>query len=95
MDTQFFFFFFSSPDVVEIAVYRNELFCLHGDGRMSHLSLLSVERCVDRLLRREAWSLAATVCVMFQHAIAPSRVRLVLLQVFHPKPCPLSPLRAF
>uniref|UniRef100_A0A8C8IP58 Hermansky-Pudlak syndrome 5 protein homolog n=1 Tax=Oncorhynchus tshawytscha TaxID=74940 RepID=A0A8C8IP58_ONCTS len=62
-------------DVVELAVYRNELFCLHGDGRMSHLSLLSVERCVDRLLRREAWSLAATVCVMFQHAIAPSRAR--------------------
>uniref|UniRef100_A0A673ZTJ3 Hermansky-Pudlak syndrome 5 protein homolog n=1 Tax=Salmo trutta TaxID=8032 RepID=A0A673ZTJ3_SALTR len=62
-------------DVVEIAVYRNELFCLHGDGHMSHLSLLSVERCVDRLLRREAWSLATTVCVMFQHAIAPSRSR--------------------
>uniref|UniRef100_A0A8C7LU25 Hermansky-Pudlak syndrome 5 protein homolog n=1 Tax=Oncorhynchus mykiss TaxID=8022 RepID=A0A8C7LU25_ONCMY len=62
-------------DVVEIAVYRNELFCLRGDGRMSHLSLLSVERCVDRLLRREAWSLAATVCVMFQHAIAPSKAR--------------------
>ncbi|XP_070296684.1 Hermansky-Pudlak syndrome 5 protein [Salvelinus sp. IW2-2015] len=62
-------------DVVEIAVYRNEVFCLHGDGRLSHLSLLSVERCVDRLLRREAWSLAATVCVMFQHAIAPSKAR--------------------
>ncbi|KAL0968832.1 hypothetical protein UPYG_G00272470 [Umbra pygmaea] len=62
-------------DVADIAVYRNELFCLHGDGRLSHLSLLSVERCVERLLRREAWPLAATVCVMFQHAIAPSRAR--------------------
>ncbi|CAB1331819.1 unnamed protein product [Coregonus sp. 'balchen'] len=62
-------------DLVEIAVYRNELFCLHGDGHLSHLSLLSVERCVERLLRREAWPLAATVCVMFQHAIAPSRAR--------------------
>ncbi|XP_034144273.1 Hermansky-Pudlak syndrome 5 protein isoform X2 [Esox lucius] len=62
-------------DVSEIAVYRNELFCLHGDGRLSHLSLLSVERCVERLLRREAWPLAAAVCVMFQQAIAPARAR--------------------
>ncbi|XP_067091332.1 Hermansky-Pudlak syndrome 5 protein isoform X1 [Osmerus mordax] len=62
-------------DVVEVAVYRSELFCLYGDGHLSHLSLLSAERCVERLLRREAWVAAASVCCMFQHTIAPSRVR--------------------
>uniref|UniRef100_A0A4W6E272 Hermansky-Pudlak syndrome 5 protein homolog n=1 Tax=Lates calcarifer TaxID=8187 RepID=A0A4W6E272_LATCA len=62
-------------DLVDIAVYRSELFCLHSSGRLSHLSLLSVERCVERLLRRESWPLAATICCMFQHAITTSRAR--------------------
>ncbi|XP_071353141.1 Hermansky-Pudlak syndrome 5 protein isoform X2 [Trachinotus anak] len=62
-------------DLVEIAVYRSELFCLHGSGRLSHLSMLSAERCVERLLRRESWPLAAIVCCMFQHAITTSRAR--------------------
>uniref|UniRef100_A0A8C9X995 Hermansky-Pudlak syndrome 5 protein homolog n=1 Tax=Sander lucioperca TaxID=283035 RepID=A0A8C9X995_SANLU len=62
-------------DLVDIAVYRNELFCLHGSGRLSHLSLLSAERCVERLLRRESWPLAAVVCCMFQHTITTSRAR--------------------
>lgn len=62
-------------DLVDIAVYRNELFCLHGSGRLSHLSLLSAERCVERLLRRESWPLAAIVCCMFQHTITTSRAR--------------------
>ncbi|KAF7659859.1 hypothetical protein LDENG_00292180 [Lucifuga dentata] len=62
-------------DLVDVAVYRNELFCLHSNGCLSHLSLLSAERCVERLLRRESWSLAAAVCCMFQHAITPSRAR--------------------
>uniref|UniRef100_A0A9J7ZI91 Hermansky-Pudlak syndrome 5 protein homolog n=1 Tax=Cyprinus carpio carpio TaxID=630221 RepID=A0A9J7ZI91_CYPCA len=62
-------------DVVEISVLRHELFCLHGDGRLSHLSLMSPERCVERLMKRENWTLAATVCCMFQHAIITSRAR--------------------
>ncbi|KAM9855043.1 BLOC-2 complex member HPS5 [Aulostomus maculatus] len=62
-------------DVVDIAVHRSELFCLHGSGRLSHFSLLSAERCVERLLRRESWPLAATVCCMFQDAITASRAR--------------------
>ncbi|KAM9351858.1 BLOC-2 complex member HPS5 [Symphorus nematophorus] len=62
-------------DVVDIAVYRSELFCLHGSGRLSHLSLLSAERCVERLLRRESWPLAAVVCCMFQHTITTGRAR--------------------
>ncbi|CAJ1056540.1 Hermansky-Pudlak syndrome 5 protein [Xyrichtys novacula] len=62
-------------DLVDVAVYRNELFCLHGSGRLSHLSLLSAERCVERLLRRESWPLAAIVCCMFQHIITTSRAR--------------------
>ncbi|KAK5927908.1 hypothetical protein CgunFtcFv8_013016 [Champsocephalus gunnari] len=62
-------------DLVNIAVYRNELFCLHGSGRLSHLSLLSAERCVERLLRRESWPLAAGVCCMFQHTVTSSRAR--------------------
>ncbi|XP_053742172.1 Hermansky-Pudlak syndrome 5 protein [Synchiropus splendidus] len=62
-------------DLLDIAVYRSELFCLHGSGRLSHLSFLSAERCVERLLRRESWHLAATVCCMFQHTIIASRAR--------------------
>ncbi|XP_070762798.1 Hermansky-Pudlak syndrome 5 protein [Enoplosus armatus] len=62
-------------DLIDIAVYRSELFCLHGSGRLSHLSLLSAERCVERLLRRESWPLAAVVCCMFQHTITTSRAR--------------------
>uniref|UniRef100_A0AAY4DEZ7 Hermansky-Pudlak syndrome 5 protein homolog n=1 Tax=Denticeps clupeoides TaxID=299321 RepID=A0AAY4DEZ7_9TELE len=65
-------------DLTEIAVFRSELFCLHGDGRLSHLSLMSAERCVERLLRRESWTLAATVCCMFQHAISSCRARKCL-----------------
>ncbi|XP_035251534.1 Hermansky-Pudlak syndrome 5 protein isoform X1 [Anguilla anguilla] len=65
-------------DVVDVAVFRSELFCLHGDGRLSHLSLLPAERCAERLLRRESWPLAAAVCCMFQHAVAPCRVRKIL-----------------
>ncbi|XP_076026964.1 BLOC-2 complex member HPS5 isoform X2 [Genypterus blacodes] len=62
-------------DLVDITVYRSELFCLHGNGHLSHLSLLPTERCVERLLRRESWLLAAAVCCMFQHTITPSRAR--------------------
>lgn len=62
-------------DVLDIAVYRNELFCLHASGRLSHFSLLSAERCVERLLRRESWALAATICCMFQHTVATGRAR--------------------
>ena len=65
-------------DVVDIAVFRSELFCLHGDGRLSHLSLLPAERCVERLMKRESWTLAATVCCMFQHAIMACRVRTLM-----------------
>ncbi|XP_077066107.1 BLOC-2 complex member HPS5 [Siphateles boraxobius] len=62
-------------DVVEISVFRNEVFCLHGDGRLSHLLLVSPERCVERLMKRENWTLAATVCCMFQHTVVTSRAR--------------------
>uniref|UniRef100_A0AAR2JTD9 Hermansky-Pudlak syndrome 5 protein homolog n=1 Tax=Pygocentrus nattereri TaxID=42514 RepID=A0AAR2JTD9_PYGNA len=62
-------------DIVDIAVFRSELYCLHGDGHLSHLSLLPAERCVERLMRRESWTLAATVCCMFQHAIVACRAR--------------------
>lgn len=90
--THFFFFF---VDLVDIAVYRSELFCLHGSGRLSHLSLLSAERCVERLLRRESWPLAAAVCCMFQHAITTGRVRWLLLPCYRNGSCPYAKLNAF
>lgn len=62
-------------DVLEISVFRNDLFCLHGDGRLSHMSLVSPDRCVERLMKRENWTIAATVCCMFQHAITTSKAR--------------------
>ncbi|XP_078076633.1 BLOC-2 complex member HPS5 isoform X2 [Mustelus asterias] len=65
-------------DVQNIAVYKNELFCLHADGRVTHLCLLSGERCTERLLRRDMWTLAAQVCCLFQHCITASRTRKLL-----------------
>ncbi|XP_041585949.1 Hermansky-Pudlak syndrome 5 protein isoform X1 [Vulpes lagopus] len=62
-------------DIQDVAVYKNELFCLHLNGKVSHLSLLSVERCVERLLRRGLWNLAARACCLFQNSIIASRGR--------------------
>lgn len=61
-------------DIQDVAVCKNELFCLHLNGKVSHLSLLSVERCVERLLRRGLWNLAAQTCCLFQNSIIASRV---------------------
>ncbi|XP_063112897.1 BLOC-2 complex member HPS5 isoform X2 [Cavia porcellus] len=65
-------------DVQDVAVYKNELFCLHLNGKVSHLSLLSVERCVERLLRRGLWVLAARTCCLFQNSIITSKARKTL-----------------
>lgn len=61
-------------DIQDVAVCKNELFCLHLNGKVSHLSLLSVERCVERLLRRGLWNLAARTCCLFQNSIIAGRV---------------------
>ena len=61
-------------DIQDVAVYKNELFCLHLNGKVSHLSLLSVERCVERLIRRGLWNLAARTCCLFQNSVIVSRV---------------------
>ncbi|XP_023575101.1 Hermansky-Pudlak syndrome 5 protein [Octodon degus] len=61
-------------DIQDVAVYKNELFCLHLNGKVSRLSLLSVERCVERLLRRGLWVLAARTCCLFQNSIVASKV---------------------
>ncbi|XP_052570265.1 BLOC-2 complex member HPS5 isoform X2 [Peromyscus californicus insignis] len=65
-------------DIQDVAVYKNELFCLHFNGKISHLSLLSVERCVERLLRRGLWDLAARTCCLFQNSIVTNRARKTL-----------------
>ncbi|XP_028357362.1 BLOC-2 complex member HPS5 isoform X2 [Physeter macrocephalus] len=65
-------------DIQDVAVYKNELFCLHLNGKVSHLSLLSVERCVERLLRRGLWNLAAQTCCLFQNSVISSRGRKTL-----------------
>lgn len=62
-------------DIQDVAVCKNELFCLHLNGKISHLSLLSVERCVERLLRRGLWNLAACTCCLFQNSIIAGRGR--------------------
>ncbi|XP_074128643.1 BLOC-2 complex member HPS5 isoform X1 [Sminthopsis crassicaudata] len=65
-------------DIQDVAVCKNELFCLHMNGKVSHLSLLSVERCVDRLLRRGLWALATHTCLLFQNSIILGRARKTL-----------------
>ncbi|XP_069079854.1 BLOC-2 complex member HPS5 [Pleurodeles waltl] len=65
-------------DIQDICVIKNELFCLHTDGKVSHFSLLQVERCIDRLLKRGFWTIAATVCCLFQNSIVSCRGRKML-----------------
>ncbi|KAM6393576.1 BLOC-2 complex member HPS5-like isoform 1-T2 [Pluvialis apricaria] len=62
-------------DIQDIAVYKSELFCLHTNGKVVHLSLLLVDRCVERLIRRGFWTLAARVCYLFQNSIISCRAR--------------------
>ncbi|NXX61637.1 HPS5 protein, partial [Scopus umbretta] len=62
-------------DIQDIAVYKNELFCLHTNGKVVHLSLLLVDRCIERLIRRGFWTLAARVCCLFQNSIISGRAR--------------------
>ncbi|NXR83568.1 HPS5 protein, partial [Pycnonotus jocosus] len=62
-------------DVQDIAVHKSELFCLHTNGKVVHLSLLLVDRCVERLMRRGFWTLAARVSCLFQNSVASCRAR--------------------
>ncbi|XP_030908474.1 BLOC-2 complex member HPS5 [Melopsittacus undulatus] len=65
-------------DIQDIAVYKSELFCLHTNGKVVHLSLLLVDRCIERLMRRGFWTLAARVCCLFQSAVISCRARKYL-----------------
>ncbi|NXF01708.1 HPS5 protein, partial [Smithornis capensis] len=62
-------------DIQDIAVHKSELFCLHSNGKVVHLSLLLVDRCIERLIRRGFWTLAARVCCLFQNSVVSSRAR--------------------
>ncbi|NXB98217.1 HPS5 protein, partial [Orthonyx spaldingii] len=62
-------------DIQDIAVHKSELFCLHTNGKVVHLSLLLVDRCVERLIRRGFWTLAARVSCLFQNSIISYRAR--------------------
>ncbi|XP_018410989.1 PREDICTED: Hermansky-Pudlak syndrome 5 protein [Nanorana parkeri] len=64
--------------IQDMCVYKNELFCLHVDGKIAHLSLISVDRCVERLIKRSSWGLAARVCHLFQNAVISGKARKVL-----------------
>lgn len=61
-------------DIQDIAVHKSELFCLHTNGKVVHLSLLLVDRCVERLMRRGFWTLAARVSCLFQNSVVSCRV---------------------
>ncbi|KAI1232567.1 hypothetical protein IHE44_0006395 [Lamprotornis superbus] len=62
-------------DIQDIAVHKSELFCLHTNGKVAHLSLLLVDRCIERLMRRGFWTLAARVSCLFQNSIVSCRAR--------------------
>ncbi|XP_015719639.1 Hermansky-Pudlak syndrome 5 protein isoform X1 [Coturnix japonica] len=62
-------------DIQDIAVHKNELFCLHTNGKVARFSLLLVDRCVERLMRRGFWTLAARVCCLFQNSVISCRAR--------------------
>ncbi|OPJ73822.1 Hermansky-Pudlak syndrome 5 protein [Patagioenas fasciata monilis] len=62
-------------DIQDIAIYKNELFCLHTNGKVVHLSLVLVDRCIERLIRRGFWTLAARVSCLFQNSVISCRAR--------------------
>ncbi|NWU93156.1 HPS5 protein, partial [Upupa epops] len=62
-------------DIQDIAVYKSELFCLHMNGKVVHLSLVLVDRCIERLIRRGFWTLAARVSYLFQNSVISCRAR--------------------
>uniref|UniRef100_A0A8C3TX84 Hermansky-Pudlak syndrome 5 protein homolog n=1 Tax=Catharus ustulatus TaxID=91951 RepID=A0A8C3TX84_CATUS len=62
-------------DIQDIAVHKSELFCLHTNGKVVHLSLLLVDRCIERLMRRGFWTLAARVSCLFQNSVVSCRAR--------------------
>lgn len=62
-------------DIQDIAVHKSELFCLHTNGKVVHLSLLLADRCIERLMRRGFWTLAARVSCLFQNSIISCRAR--------------------
>ncbi|NXY75775.1 HPS5 protein, partial [Glareola pratincola] len=62
-------------DIQDVVVYKSELFCLHTNGKVVHLSLLLVDRCIERLIRRGFWTLAARVCCLFQNSVISCRAR--------------------
>ncbi|NXG46577.1 HPS5 protein, partial [Psilopogon haemacephalus] len=62
-------------DIQDVAVYKNELFCLHTNGKVVHLSLLLIDRCIERLMRRGFWTLAARVSCLFQNSVICCRAR--------------------
>ncbi|NXS83696.1 HPS5 protein, partial [Erpornis zantholeuca] len=62
-------------DIQDMAVHKSELFCLHTNGKVVHLSLLLVDRCIERLMRRGFWTLAARVSCLFQNSIISCRAR--------------------
>ncbi|KAM4689979.1 BLOC-2 complex member HPS5 [Rhinophrynus dorsalis] len=65
-------------EIQDISIYKNELFCLHRDGKVSHFCLMPVERCIERLIKRSCWGPAAGACHLFQNIIVSSKVRKVL-----------------
>ncbi|XP_068872998.1 BLOC-2 complex member HPS5 [Aphelocoma coerulescens] len=62
-------------DIQDIAVHKSELFCLHTNGKVVHLSMLLVDRCIERLMRRGFWTLAARVSCLFQNSVISCRAR--------------------
>ncbi|KAM9302050.1 BLOC-2 complex member HPS5 [Gastrophryne carolinensis] len=64
--------------IQDVCVHKNELFCLHTDGKISHLCLMTVDRMVERLIKRSLWVLAVKVCHLFQNAIVSGKARKVL-----------------
>ncbi|CAI9564523.1 unnamed protein product [Staurois parvus] len=61
--------------IQDMCAYKSDLFCLHIDGKISHFSLLPVDRCVERLIKRSSWGLAAGVCHLFQNSVISGKVR--------------------
>ncbi|KAG8456585.1 hypothetical protein GDO86_002386 [Hymenochirus boettgeri] len=65
-------------DIQDVSVFKNELFCLHHNGKVSHFSLLPVEKCIERLIKKSRWDLAARTCHLFQNNIVLGKGRKVL-----------------
>ncbi|ESO97813.1 hypothetical protein LOTGIDRAFT_152916 [Lottia gigantea] len=76
-------------DIEDLCVYENSVFIFHNDQSIEHLYLFKLEQCINHLITKKCWLLAANTLFHFkQHylsylrsKISPQTVKNVILNI--------------